>query len=105
LWARKINQWVRLHYINGSLLLINNNYSEINNKLLGSEPNDYMAAPPLLARQVTGGWPRSGVGSRRWAWERGEAKVVFFLKKYFLVFSSLQVVFCSKQKLYLLIAE
>jgi hypothetical protein len=46
--GRKINQWVRLHYTNGSLLLINNNYSEISNKLLGSaEPNDYMAPPPL----------------------------------------------------------
>jgi hypothetical protein len=46
--ARKINQWVRLHNINESLLLINNNYSEIRPKLLGSaEPNDYMPAPPL----------------------------------------------------------
>jgi hypothetical protein len=32
----------------GSLILINSNYSEISNKLLGSaEPNDYKPAPPL----------------------------------------------------------
>jgi hypothetical protein len=46
--ARKINQWVRLHYIIESLLLINSNYSEISNKLLGlAQPNNYMSAPPL----------------------------------------------------------
>jgi hypothetical protein len=32
--ARKINQGVQLHCIIESLLLINNNYSEISNKLL-----------------------------------------------------------------------
>jgi hypothetical protein len=37
-------------------------------------------------RQVTGGWPRSGVGSRRWAWERGEDKVGFLT--FFLYFRS-----------------
>jgi hypothetical protein len=48
--ARKINQWVRLHYINGSLLLISSNYSEIRPKLsCSAEPNDYMPALSLAA--------------------------------------------------------
>jgi hypothetical protein len=37
-------------------------------------------------RQVAGGWSRSGVGSWRQAWERGEDKVGCCLVFYFLSF-------------------
>jgi hypothetical protein len=53
-----MGSWVQFHYINGSLSLMNSNYSDISNNLLGSaEPNGYTLAPPLTGGQH-GCWSR-----------------------------------------------